>query len=77
MYIIGVIYIWTAIAYSVYCYYRRTDKGSNDIARRYKALGLGLLWPVDVVRLIQGRKPGGLNRSDQQALEESKRKILG
>lgn len=76
MYVVGVIYIWTAIAYSIYCYYRRTDKGSNDLARRYKAMGLGLLWPLDVVNLIRGRKPGALKRGDQRELDQAKRKIL-
>jgi hypothetical protein len=34
------------------------------------------MWPYDIVRLMQGKKPGALNQRDQRELEQSKRKIL-
>ncbi len=55
----------------------RLNRQHKNAARTQILLvGLGLMWPYDIVRLMQGKKPGALNQRDQRELEQSKRKIL-
>jgi hypothetical protein len=63
-----------AIFYAPYCWAKKTDKSDEAIVRRFKALGYGLLWPLDAYNYFNGKAD---RQAQLEATKKAEQDILG
>lgn len=68
------LWIIGAMWYAPYCWWKRTDKSDAPIVRRFKALGMGLLWPYDIYRHFAHKAE---REAQAKSLEQAEKDILG
>lgn len=72
-FIIG-LWIFGALWYAPYCWWKRTDKSDAPVVRRLKALGMGFIWPYDIYRHFVQREA---REAQAKSLSQSEKDILG